>query len=72
MKAEDCIEHGADCKGAVELRYPGYGERKFVRCVFHGEQRRARQAKIDDRYPAQQPADFDPADAGETWGDEDL
>ena len=58
-----------DCGGThgVELRNPGYGYKGYPRCEGCGERRLEREAASRQRYPKLQPADFDPADAGESW-----
>jgi hypothetical protein len=45
--------------------------KSFPRCEKHWAERLETQRGIDERYPAQQPADFDPLYAGEHW-DEDY
>lgn len=62
-----------DCGGAhgVEPRWPGYGTKCFMRCETCGGKRLAREEENRRRYFGPQPADFDPADAGETWEDPD-
>lgn len=67
----ECLDGPDGCEGDVEYRMPLSGTgRSFPRCEKHWEERLDRQAEIDERYPAQQPSDFDPAYAGESW-DED-
>lgn len=70
----ECIDdHGEDgCQGPVEYRMPlsGTGE-SFPRCEKHWNERLAVQEDIDERYPQMAPADFDPLDAGEAWGEDD-
>jgi len=62
-----CIETGPECDGEVELRWPGYGHKRFWRCGKHGEDRLAREELAAQRFPLLQPADFDALDAGESW-----
>lgn len=68
-----------DCGGThgVELRWPGYGHRLFARCEPCGEKRIQREKGNISRNFQRGPTDdgvgpFDPADAGEEFGDEDL
>lgn len=66
-----CLEHGADCRGAVEYRMALSGTgRSFPRCEQHWSLRVEEQQRISERYPQMQPADFDPAYAGERWDEE--
>jgi hypothetical protein len=62
-----CIEGPAGCRGAVLLRWPGYGGRSWPRCG-HGDERVRREQAAIRRYPEHgPPAGFDPLDAGESW-----
>jgi hypothetical protein len=65
----DCLDAArGDCEGPVEYRLALSGTgRNFPRCDRHWAQRLDAQAGIDERYPQQQPSDFDPAYAGEQW-----
>lgn len=69
-----CIEQSSKCAGPVEPRWPGYGERNFMRCEFHGERRVEREREAIERYGNPDspcpPAGFDPTYAGERWDDE--
>jgi hypothetical protein len=66
-----CLDGTEDCRGEVLFRDPLSSTGKsFPRCDKHWTERLEIQRGIDSRYPAQQPSDFDPAYAGETW-DED-
>ena len=70
-----CIDAAGDkspCEGEVAMRWPGYGEKFWPRCRRHGEDRLRLQEEIDQRYPAHQPPDFDPLDAGERWDEDDY
>lgn len=70
-----CLNDGdplSECSGPVEYRWPGYGDKSWPRCEFHGEQRLETQRGIDERYPVTAPPDFDPMDAGEVWGEDDY
>jgi hypothetical protein len=70
----ECLDDYGEgiCRGNVELRYPLSGTGKsFPRCDFHWDKRLREQDRIDRTYPAQPPAWFDPANAGEHW-DEDY
>jgi hypothetical protein len=68
--------HDADdtCVGELELTVSASGCTRVMRCAVHAVDYRARmdalQARLDRDYPAQPPAWFDPAYAGESW-DED-
>jgi hypothetical protein len=67
METPLCLQHGPDCKGKVE--YHSYSGRlkAFSRCEFHHAKRVMTEQKINSRYPRQQPRDFNPGDAGESW-----
>ena len=71
--ASACIDGPDGCRGAVALRWPGYGAKRYPRCERHGQARVDRErdnvAKYAPDGPAA-PADFDPAIAGERWDDE--
>jgi hypothetical protein len=70
LDASECLNHGVDCKGAVEYRMPLSGTGKsFPRCDAHWADRLDTQAGIDRRYPdsPMPPRDFDPYYAGERW-----
>lgn len=73
-EAIDCLDDGDPtnpCSGKVEFRMALSGTgRSFARCDHHWGQRLAVQEETNRRYPTLQPADFDPAYAGEQW-DED-
>lgn len=73
LTAEDCLDYSDDgtCRGAVEYRMPLSGTGKsFPRCDHHWGERLDLQDDINARYPYHEPADFDPYDAGEHWGDD--
>ena len=64
----ECIEGPEGCRGAVAMRWPGYGQRSWPRCEHHGDARVRREQAATQRYPEPgPPADFDPVDAGESW-----
>lgn len=65
----ECLDSSrGGCEGAVEFRMPLSGTgRAFPRCDAHWEARLLEQERINERYPEQPPADFDPAYAGESW-----
>jgi hypothetical protein len=69
--AEGCLRGGGEvaCFGAVTFRLSTLGTR-IPECAKHMRISWDREAEISERYPAQAPADFDPAYAGEVW-DED-
>jgi hypothetical protein len=64
----ECMNGPDGCQGATEYRAPLSGTGKsFARCDAHWEARLEAQQGINERYPQQQPADFDPSYAGESW-----
>lgn len=69
ITSAQCIDGPDGCRGAVEERWPGYGQRTWPRCEHHGDDRAAREHAGRDRIHdgACIPADFDERDAGETW-----
>lgn len=69
----ECLDrHKTACSGPVEYRMALSATGvSFPRCEKHWIERLDVQDGINARYPAQQPADFDPSYAGETW-DEDY
>ncbi len=70
-----CLERPDGCRGPVELRWPGYGERSWPRCQRHGDARVARVAREQTaigRYPDHRPSEFDELDAGERWEEDDY
>lgn len=68
-----CLDgHGGGCEGEVEYRFALSGTGiSYPRCDKHWAERLDRQQEIDQRYPYNEPADFDPLYAGERW-DEDY
>lgn len=65
-----CLDDWGDntCKGAVEYRMPlSATGQSFARCEEHWKARLEEQERINKRYPAMQPSDFDPGYAGEEW-----
>ena len=73
MTPPTCIdEHQGNCAGDVEYRDPLSSTGKsFPRCDKHWGERLDLQYELEQRYPFEQPADFDPLYAGEHW-DEDY
>jgi len=71
---EPCLHAGSgSCRGAVSgrLSYAGTGT-IIYECARHMDESALREAQIRRDYPDQQPADFDPYFAGESWyGDDD-
>lgn len=64
--------HPEACAGRTELRMSvSPSGKSFPRCDRHWEQRLQLEAELNERYPAQQPADFDPDYAGESWYEEE-
>jgi hypothetical protein len=74
LECLDAGEAGEDpCQGPIEYRMALSGTgRSFPRCEKHWEKRLEVQQGINERYPHHQPADFDPMDAGEVWGEDDY
>lgn len=65
-----CIDAGfpEDCEGKTEDRPSLSGTGMPIpRCDKHWEKRLDLQEDLNRRYPAQQPSDFDPTYAGESW-----
>jgi hypothetical protein len=69
LAEKDCLDYQAGgWAGGGEVRPPPSGNgRSFLRCHAHWSARLEKQQEINDRYPEQAPADFDPAYAGESW-----
>lgn len=69
LPADECLEHGPQCAGPVEYRYPLSGTGKaFPRCEAHWDKRLAQQDEINRKYGGDcPPSDFDPSYAGEEW-----
>lgn len=65
----ECLDGPDGCRGAVELRNPGYGVHCYHRCSAHGAARLDREAENRRRYFGPEPSDFDPADANERWSE---
>lgn len=76
MSYHECLEGPAGCGGPVGMyaALSGSGD-LYPRCEAHFDLYVARvQPRMDEiaaRYPAQQPAWFDPAFCGERWSDDD-
>lgn len=69
----ECLDRFTDtpCDGPVEYRYAlSPTGTSYPRCDAHWAQRVQIQEGIDRRYPQQQPDDFDPTYAGESWDDD--
>ena len=63
-----CLEEGDGCSGTVSYRMPLSGSgASFPRCDAHWDARLRLQEQLERRYPAEQPSDFDPGYAGESW-----
>jgi hypothetical protein len=75
VKWLECLEGPEGCSGAVEYRWPGYGDRNWPRCQRHGDARVAREEDAMRRYGNPDspcpPFGFDPSYAGERWDEED-
>jgi hypothetical protein len=65
----ECLEHSPDCKGKVTNTTTD-GIKYWPRCEFHEELRQDLEQRIRERYPYNQPSNFDPDYAGERWDDE--
>lgn len=72
LQADDCLDFGAGCHGAVEYRMALSGTgRSFPRCEKHWEERLDEQERIDRTYGSScAPSWFDPLAAGERWDEE--
>lgn len=72
ISKRECMEGPEGCQGAVEMRWPGYGDRCWPRCERHGRMRLEREEENIRRYMPDgpsAPAGFDPMAAGESWGE---
>ena len=66
-----CINEGPDCQGPVELRMALSATGiPYPRCEKHWGERLEVERGLAERYPHDQPADFDPLFAGESWDGE--
>lgn len=64
----ECINANEDCAGRVEYRMPLSATGKpFPRCGKHWDDRLTLEGRLRRDYPTEQPADFDPSYAGESW-----
>lgn len=63
-----CLDGPDGCDGDVTYRMPltATGQ-AFPRCDYHWNLRLDLQEETNRKYPANQPADFDPGFAGENW-----
>ena len=68
---KECIDCGSKADD-VEMRWPGYGYKSFLRCKECGAKRIEREEKNKRKYFGPRPADFDEMDAGESWDEEDY
>ena len=69
-----CIdEYRSDCAGEVEYRLVevSVNLQTYPRCAKHFKEHVERADRAAQRYPQQQPQDFDPAYAGERWEEEE-
>lgn len=67
----ECLDGPKGCQGQVEYRMAlSSTGRQFPRCEQHWDERVAEQDRINERYPWNQPSNFDPAYAGERWDEE--
>lgn len=69
--AQECLRGGQidnPCKGDVTMRasFAGTGT-PIWECEHHMDESHKRNEETNRRYPEHQPADFDPAYAGESW-----
>lgn len=68
-----CLNAAPECNGPVEYRMAlSATGRPFPRCDYHWGVRLDQEQVTRERYPDQQPADFDPYYAGEAWYEEDY
>jgi hypothetical protein len=68
-----CLDGPSGCRGPVEYRMAlSSTGRSFPRCEHHWDLRLDEQERINERYPATPPPDFDPLDAGESWDDDEI
>ena len=72
MDDDLCLDsYDGECSGQVEYRWPLSGTgNSFPRCDHHWVLRCEIEEGIRNRYPYHAPSDFDPAYAGESWGDD--
>lgn len=66
----ECLEGPDGCRGKVELRWPGYGEKTWPRCERHGNTRLEREEENIRRNMPDGPGSplgFSPYDIGESW-----
>ena len=72
MSDNECMNHGDNkCDGVVEYRYAlSSSGKSFKRCDFHWDAALTFAEGVANRYPVHAPSDFDPAYAGESWGDD--
>lgn len=69
----ECLEHGSDCAGAVEYRYPLSGTGiPFPRCDHHWDLRLDRHERDTARLPDSPcpPEWYDESACGEAWDEE--
>ena len=70
----ECLDshYNGTCTGPVEYRMALSATGVcFPRCDGHWGERLDIQQGSNERYPSQQPDDFDPSYAGESWYEED-
>jgi hypothetical protein len=72
MSNAECLDgYYGGCEGTLEYRFALSGTGiSYPRCDKHWGERVVRQQEIDQRYPYNEPADFDPMYAGERWDDD--
>jgi hypothetical protein len=69
---DECIEQSEDCRGRVEMRWPGTGHKFWPRCEFHGERRLANVSELEMWADSDVPPPwFDPSAIGERWNEDD-
>lgn len=71
----ECIDSWEDdpCEGTVEYRMAlSATGQSYPRCDSHWQHRYDYEMALRRRYPVTAPADFDPLDAGEAWGEDDY
>lgn len=68
----ECLEGPDGCRGEVEYRWPGYGDKTWPRCEKHGNARVEREEENIQRNMPDGPGaprGFDSLDVDESWED---
>lgn len=73
LECSQAYDPRSDCEGLVEYHMPLSGTgTPFPRCERHWKARLDLEDGLRHRYPVSAPADWDPLDAGEAWGEDDY